>query len=275
VSLAYLTAKIHNKSEYTQIIEENTRNVGKEIVLNSMDVNEIENRIRPTVPLKPIISLKNKEYHTNWVTHTEIKRVVQSNLDNILNQAEDGVDSSLSGIQTSEVASGFGFNIGEGVKTEEPITTKSKVEDQKKKIESKWNDEEEEDEDEEIRKIIEEKSKNTNNSIESLIIKEDDQIYLKFERSSIPGVQLAIGNIKMAFNYLKSQLGIVSNLEQLKSVMKEIYMSSYSQIKLIPCLPVNEFLLRQTKNGVVMPQNGVTIQNMRNLFNVRILYIIY
>lgn len=233
-----------------------------------MDLNEIESRIRPSVPLKPIISLKNKDYHTNWVTHTEIKRVVQSNLDNILNQ-EESTDSGLSGIQTSEATAGFGFNINEGTKKEEVIVAKNKVEEQKKKIESKWNDEEEED-DEDIKRILEEKSKNAKNDIESLIIKQDDHLYSQFERSSIPGVQLAISNIQMSFNYLKSQLGIISNLEQLKPVMKEIYMSSYSQIKLIPCLPVNDFLLRNTKNGVEIPQNGVTIQNLRNLFNVNI-----
>jgi hypothetical protein len=252
-----------------ETIEENTRNIGKEINLNKMDVNEIENRLRPGVPLRPIISLKNKEYHTNWVTHTEIKRVVQSNLDNILNQ-EDNTDGGLSGIQTTEATAGFGFDLGEGTKKEDIVQNKNKVEEQKKKIESKWNDEDEE-EDEDIRRILEEKSKNAKNDIESLIIKEDDHVYSHFERSSIPGIQLAIGNIKMTFNYLKSQLGIVKNLEQLKPVMKEIYMSSYCQIKLIPCLPVNDFLLRQTKNGIVMPQNGVTIQNLKNLFNVRII----
>jgi hypothetical protein len=231
-----------------------------------MDLNEIENRIRPSIPLKPIISLKNKEYHTNWVTHTEIKRVVHSNLDNILNM-EESTDGGLSGLQLNEPTAGFGFNLGEGSKKEEITVTKNKVEEQKKKIDSKWNDEEEED-DEDIRKILEEKSKNSKNEIESLIINEDDHVYSQFERSSIPGIQLAIGNIKMTFNYLKSQLGILTNLEQLKPVMKEIYMSSYTQIKLIPCLPVNDLLLRQTKNGVVMPQNGVTIQNLRNLFNV-------
>jgi len=250
-----------------QTIEDNTRSIGKEINLNQMDVEEIDNRVRPSVPLKPIISLKNKEYHTNWVTHTEIRRVVQSNLDNILNQTDETADSGLGGLQIDS-STGFGFTLGEGSKKEETAVSKDKVEEQKKKIESKWDDEEDEDDDEEIKRIIEEKSKSVKNMNEGLTIKQDDHIYSQFERSSVPGIQLAIGNIRMTLNYLMSQLGIGSNLEQLKPIMKEVYMSSYSQIKLIPCLPVNEFLLRQTKNRLVMPQNGVSIQNMKKLFNV-------
>lgn len=207
------------------------------------------------MPLKPIFSIRNKSYHGDWVTHTELKKGTQSNLDNILNQKEDESNDTT--------ISDGGFKFEGKVEEVQPQVNKTE---QKKKIESKWNDEEEDD-DEEIKKILEEKSKNAQNVIQSLTIGEDDSIYRNYVNSSIPGVQVALGNFKITFNYLKSQLGIMGQTiyESLRPVIKNIYMSSYAQINFIPCLPVNEMQLRQTKNGVMFPQNGITLKSLSDM----------
>jgi coatomer protein complex subunit alpha (xenin) len=255
LSLALLAARVHKKSEYVETIIENTKAIGKEIVLNEDDVRDIESKVKASVPLKSIFSIRNKSYHGDWVTHTELKKGTQSNLDNILNQKEDESNDTT--------ISDGGFKFEGKVEEVQPQVNKTE---QKKKIESKWNDEEEDD-DEEIKKILEEKSKNAQNVIQSLTIGEDDSIYRNYVNSSIPGVQVALGNFKITFNYLKSQLGIMGQTiyESLRPVIKNIYMSSYAQINFIPCLPVNEMQLRQTKNGVIFPQNGITLKSLSDM----------
>ena len=213
--------------------------------------------------------MRNKGFHSDWVTHTELKKGGQSNLDNILNQKEEESGDSNMGLSSMQSEGGFRF---EG-KVEEPQVQVSKSE-QKKKIESKWNDEEEED-DEEIQKILEEKSKNAQNVIQSLTISEEDNIYRNFVNSSIPGVQVALGNFKVTFNYLKSQLGINGSAvhESLRPIVKNIYMSSYAQINFIPSLPVNDLQLRQTKNGNILPQNGVSLKSLSDMLEAAYGYV--
>lgn len=261
LSLALLTSKIHSKPEYEETIIENTKAIGKDLVLNEEDVRDIQSRMKVTVPLKPIISLKNRDYHSNWVAHTEIKRAQQSNIDNILNQ-EEATETGF-GMSTE---GGLGFNFGRGEEGGTPTTPPAKSE-QKKKVASKWTEDEDEEEDEDIKRILEEKSKNAKNVIQSLTIAEDDNIYQQHSSSSLPGIQTALGNFKMTFNYLKSQLGITHNFESLKGVMKDIYMSSYAHIQFIPCVPVNEFRLRQGKGSMgspIYPQNGVSIKSLQD-----------
>jgi hypothetical protein len=72
----------------------------------------------------------------------------------------------------------------------------------------------------------------------------------------------------MTLNYLKSQLGINSNYETLKGVMKDLYMSSYSQIQFIPSVPVSELLIRQTKENGVLPQNGLNLRSINQKLNI-------
>jgi hypothetical protein len=263
VSLALLTARIYDKPEHVDTIIDNTSSIGKDLFLNENDMKEIQTNIKATVPLKPIISVKNKEFHANWVTHTEIKRAQQSNIDNILNQKDEESDAGFGTTVTNE-ANGFNF----GKEDASTISnTNTNIKDAKKKIESKWNDDEDE-EDEEIQKILEEKAKNSKNIIQSLTIGEDDNIYRKFINSSLPGVQVALGNFRMTLNYLKSQLGINSNYETLKGVMKDLYMSSYSQIQFIPSVPVSELLIRQTKENGVLPQNGLNLRSINQKLNI-------
>jgi hypothetical protein len=136
----------------------------------------------------------------------------------------------------------------------------------KKKVDtSKWKDEEDEEEDEEIKKMLEDRSNQPVNNIISLTIKEDDYIYKQYNHSNVVGIQLLLGNIKLVFSYLKSQLGIVSSYDTLKPTMRELYMCSYSQVQVIPVIPPSEFLLRKTIGDRLIPQNGITIKMLEDM----------
>ena len=86
----------------------------------------------------------------------------------------------------------------------------------------------------------------------------------------VPGVQVALGNFKLALNYLRSQLGIIENYESLRPIIKDIYLSSYSQLKIMPYLSPIEFNLRHQNSktlGKLLPQNGVTMLKLKNILN--------
>ena len=66
VSMALLTAKLHKNEQYEKIILQNSEGLGKDININQEDLEELSNNIKPIVPLKPVISIKNKDcniYH--------------------------------------------------------------------------------------------------------------------------------------------------------------------------------------------------------------------
>ena len=86
----------------------------------------------------------------------------------------------------------------------------------------------------------------------------------------MPGIQVALGNFKLALNYLRSQIGIIENYEALKPIIKDIYLSSYSQFRIMPYLPPIEFNLRQQNSkslDKLIPQNGVTMLRLKNMLN--------
>lgn len=195
---------------------------------------------------------------------TEAKHVQTGNIDNLLN--ENGTD--MGEIQTTSVGDGNVFNqIFEGGQQE---FKKAPSQPKPSKVNAKkWeNDEEEESDDEEIQKIAN-SSDQRSFANQSLTIPSEDLVYSRLTNSSLPGVQLALGNLRQTISYLKSQLGITSRHEDLKPIMKDIYMMSYSQIKFIPCIPANELKLRQTINGKVFPQNGVSLDFLQETLNVK------
>jgi hypothetical protein len=223
--------------------------------MNETEVEEITSNAKAKVPLKSIFSSKNKEYHSNWVTHTEIKRLQQSNIDNILSQTEGEPEIAI----TSQESTGFNQIFDKGAEAKQET---------KKKIDtSKWKDEEDEEEDEEIKKMLEDRSQQPVNNILSLTIKEDDHIYRQYNHNNVVGIQLLLGNLKLVFSYLKSQLGIVNSYDTLKPVMKDIYMCSYSQAQVIPVIAPSEFLLRKSAGDRIIPQNGISIKLLENMLN--------
>lgn len=98
---------------------------------------------------------------------------------------------------------------------------------------------------------------------------DNDMIVNRYMNSPIAGIQIALGNLETAFNYLKIQLGITSNYDTLKNVIKDVYMSNYAHIKFIPCVPPKEYILRQTLGESIFPQNGVNFASLKRLLTVK------
>ena len=97
---------------------------------------------------------------------------------------------------------------------------------------------------------------------------DDDYLKRIAIKSTIPGVQVALGNFTLAFNYLRSQLGITSTFQTLKPIIKDIYMSSYTQFKLVPRLSPIEFTLRNSLSSTeLLPQTGITLSKLQLLLN--------
>ena len=256
-TLALLVAKLNNRNDIVEQIGKESKKSGRNIKINENDFNEIKNNMGLLTPLKPVVNIRNnKEYHSNWSSVKEIKKASQqASIDNIINPDEEMESDVFSQIATTSE-----------IKDEEK---KEKPETENKKISSKWKDEDEEEDDEEIKAMIEEAKKKEIANNANLTQKDDD-IISRQNKSMIPGIQVALGNFKLAFNYLRSQLGIRENYEALKPIIKDIYLSSYSQFKITPLLPPIEFNLRQqnSKNlGKLLPQNGVTMLKLKNMLN--------
>ena len=208
-------------------------------------------------PLKPIVNPKNKEYHSNWSSVIEVKKANQQvSIDNILNKEEE---------ESNDVFGQIVTNANDDNEKEDK-NNENKEKEKKNKISDKWKDEDEEEEDdEEMQKMIEEAKKKEIANNANLTQKDEDVISRQ-NKSMLPGVQVALGNFKMALNYLRSQVGIRENYESLRPIIKDIYLSSYSQFKIMPYLSPIEFNLRQPNSkalGKLIPQNGVTMLKLK------------
>ena len=255
-SLALLTAQLHDREDLITLVTETAKKSGKVIKMNEKDYESIKKNMKPIVPLKPVVNTKNKEYHSNWLTLTEIKKATpQATMENIFSQKEEETQDAEENIfgQISQDK--------EGEKKEEKSEPKKKINT------DKWGDEEEED-DEEMQKMLEEANKKAKLAATTLTQKDDDFLVRSASKSMLPGVQVSLGNFKLAFNYLRSQLGITTNYDSLKPIIKDIYMSSYTQFKLVPYLSPIEFNIRNpnTSSGL-LPQNGVTIAKLKAMIN--------
>ena len=255
-TLALLVAKLNDRKDLVdQINEENKKN-GKEVKINENDLAEIKKNMGLLTPMKPVVNQKNKEYHSNWSSVIEVKKVnQQASIDNILNQKEEEDNDVFGQIASST--------------NEKENNEEIKEEKDKNKISDKWKDEDEEEDDEEMHKMLEEAKKKEIANNANLTQKDDDLISRQ-NKSMVPGVQVALGNFKLALNYLRSQIGIRENYESLRPIIKDIYLSSYSQFKIMPYLSPLEFNLRQPNSktlGKLIPQNGVTMLKLKNLLN--------
>ena len=259
-TLALLVAKLNNRNDIANQITESNKKSGRNIKINENDFNEIKSNMNLLTPLKPVVNIQNKEYHSNWSSVIEVKKAnQQAAIDNILNQDEIN--------QEGDVFSQIVNNNEEEEKKESK--EKEEVKSEKNKISKKWGDEDEDEDDEEIKKMLEEaKQKEIANNAN--LTQKDEDIIARQNKSMVPGIQVALGNFKLAFNYLRSQLGIRENYESLRQIVKDIYLSSYSQFKIMPFLSPIEFNLRNQNSktlGKVLPQNGVTMLKLKNMLN--------
>lgn len=142
----------------------------------------------------------------------------------------------------------------------------------KKVTSSKWNEDEEEENDEEIQKILETKKVEEEVNIKNITSPQADYLSTLYSHSSNIGIQAALGNIGKVFSFLKAQLGVTKNLEQFKPIIKDLYMSNYSQIKLVPCVVPNDYIVRQTLNNKMYPLNGLNMNSLNNRLNVNYLF---
>ena len=259
-TLALLVAKLNNRKDIVNQIEESNKKNGRNIKINENDFNEIKNNMNLITPLKPVVNVLNKEYHSNWSSVIEVKKASQqASIDNILNQ-----NPEEEGDVFSQIVSNTEEENEKNIEKE-----KNENKNEINKISKKWGDEDEEDDDEEIKKMLEDAKKKEIANNANLTQKDED-IISRQNKSMIPGIQVALGNFKLAFNYLRSQIGIRENYESLRHIVKDIYLSSYSQFKIMPFLSPIEFNLRQQNSktlGKILPQNGVTMLKLKNMLN--------
>ena len=257
-SLALLVSRLNDRNDLAEKIKEESKKSGKEIKINEKDFSEIKSNMGLLTPLKPIVNLKNKEYHSNWSSVIEVKKAnQQASIDNILSQKEDEDNEDVFG----QIATTNNDN--------EQNKEENKNEEEQKKISDKWKDEDDEEDDEEMQKILEEAKKKEIANNANLSQKDEDLVSRQ-NKSMLAGIQVALGNFKLALNYLRSQIGIRENYESLRPIIKDIYLSSYSQFKIMPYLPPIEFKLRQQNSktlGKLIPQNGVTMLRLKNMLN--------
>jgi coatomer protein complex subunit alpha (xenin) len=57
-SLALLVAKLHNRSDLIDVITDKGK---RKVNINETDYNNIKQNMKPIIPLKPIVNIKNKE----------------------------------------------------------------------------------------------------------------------------------------------------------------------------------------------------------------------
>lgn len=149
--------------------------------------------------------------------------------------------------------------------------TAVKKEASKKKILNKWGDDDEEEE--EIEPEPDTNNKNTQINIIDLTVKEEEAYKALFKNSDIIGLQASIGNFSSVKSMLQTQLGIM-NINPVKNILKEIYLSSYSQLRLIPggnSLDItlkNINIKKDSIEGLKLPPNtSVTIKRLNNMLD--------
>ena len=159
-------------------------------------------------------------------------------MDNLLNDQEETDNTGT----FAEIAA---------IKEERPM------EQPKKNIKSKWDEEEDEEDEasEEVQQVVQ----------TDLLVNNTDFLVSTKENSSLAGVQCAIGNFERAVNLLRSQVAL-SDASGLKQIMSNIYMGNYYQLHLSPCLPAAGLILR---NGL---KPNMTIHNLVNSNQLEVLY---
>ena len=142
-TLALLVAKLNNRKDIVNQIEESNKKNGRNIKINENDFNEIKNNMNLITPLKPVVNVLNKEYHSNWSSVIEVKKASQqASIDNILNQ-----NPEEEGDVFSQIVSNTEEENEKNIEKE-----KNENKNEINKISKKWGDEDEDDDDEEIKK---------------------------------------------------------------------------------------------------------------------------
>jgi hypothetical protein len=135
-----------------------------------------------------------------------------------------------------------------------------------KKVLSKWDEEEEEE-------VVEEDNSPPQTNIIDLTIMQEDSLKESLKNSDLLGVHASLGNFSKLKTMLKNQFAI-NNIAPLKNVIKEIYMGSYSQLRLSPCAPAVELTVRNLnafKNSDLSSLNTRVIYSPVNLSHINMI----
>ncbi len=204
--------------------------------------------------------------NSSWVSLHEYKKSKQQ------------IDSTLLLNEMEKENETISQNIGGNINLMENDVTNNQKElkednkkEVKKNIGKNWKDEEEEEEEPEP-KVVEPAQKKEID-IQVLTTPDDDYIKKVNENSLVPGVHLSLGNFQKAINLLKSQIKLAS-IDQLKPLMKHVYLSNQAQFKFIPCLQNNSSFIRDSKSGKMLPSSCITIPCIQTKLNVKLLIII-
>lgn len=204
--------------------------------------------------------------HGNWIEAKEIIKSSNQEFDNFISNESNNNES----VSTSNEFDKINTN---QIQNNDFIDGNSKtnnIENNKKtapKKLSKWDDEE----DEEIVEEVVEEKKQVN--IIDLTIKHEDFIIKSYKNSDSIGIQAALGNIEKVKKLLKTQLAIYE-ISSLKPILKDIYLSSHTQIKLSPCSKSQELILRNVgKDNIVKPHSIVNLNFINEQMNSACEYI--
>jgi rubrerythrin len=162
-------------------------------------------------------------------------------------------------IDISSVPSGSVFET-----EDKSMKVKETVKEPKKKMISKLMDDEEEEDiqDDDIEKEAKEDKEKEVERLK-LTVKIEEEYKERLKNSNVIGVQALIGNYYSVVSMLNNQLGI-SSLLSLKSILKEIHMSSYAQIRYSPGSNQSEI---EVKSELGLPVNGITKERLEQMFN--------
>lgn len=102
----------------------------------------------------------------------------------------------------------------------------------------------------------------------------EDSYKEAYKNSDIPGIQALIGNFSKLKSMLKNQLAI-TNITPLKQIIKEIYMGSYSQLRLSPSAPALELSIKNqniqnlnknlNNNPVKLPYSSINLNRIYSI----------
>jgi len=167
--------------------------------------------------------------------------------------------------QNEQIENEEKFEIGNDMKFDEEEPPKPKKEEKKIKVANKWGDDDEEEEE------IEPMNEGIKTNVIDMTIKEEEKYKIKFKNSDVPGVQAVLGNLSSLKILLQNQLGITS-LATLKPILKDIYMSSYSQVRTSPCGGPLELVVKnkemKNKGECSLPHSSINLSRINNLLDL-------
>jgi hypothetical protein len=184
-------------------------------------------------------------------------------IDNLINSSEQNIENTGFEVENDNFIKSNYTEKRQLINNKENTQKKS----DKKKIVSKWGDDEEEDEDVDASNV---ESTGHQKNVIDLTIKEEESSKVKFRNSDVPSIQTVLGNFTSLKKLLQNQLGIM-NANPLKNIIKNIYLSSYSHLRLSPCGEALELVLKSKEMrgnddiSLSLPSSCVSLRRIKEI----------